>query len=94
MFSHLIQPLTCNYKIMVTLTRERVIEAAPLKEWRRAKLYELLEIYPQSTDTVFCEAWEALIKCYRYECKEIGETRAFWGLVYRLLTLKKAMSSV
>ena len=70
---------------MVTLTRERVIEAAPLEDWRKAKLYELLEIYPLSTDTVFCEAWEALIKWYRCECQEIGERQAFWGLVYRLL---------
>jgi hypothetical protein len=70
---------------MVTLTRERVIDAAPIDSWRRAELYELLEIYPLSTDTVFCEAWEALIKWYRCECKEIGERRAFLGLVYRLV---------
>ena len=72
---------------MVTLTRERVIDAAPLDTWRRAELEELLAQYPwpSTEDKVFWEAWEQLIKWYRCEAKEIGERQAFWGLVYRLL---------
>ena len=70
---------------MVTLTRERVLKAAPIDKRRRAQLQELLEKYPWCEDKVFWEAWEQLIKWYRCECQEIGERRAFWGLVFRLL---------
>jgi hypothetical protein len=71
---------------MVTLTRERVLEAAPLDSWRRAELQALLEQYPCCEDKVFWEAWEQLIKWYRCECKEIGERQAFWGEVPPTLT--------
>src|SRR5829696_868551 len=72
---------------MVTLTRERVFEAAPIDKERRAHLRQLLVEYSDSwtADKVFWEAWEQLIKWYRFECRDIGEERAFWGLVYRLL---------
>jgi hypothetical protein len=74
---------------MVMLTRERVFAAAPMDERRRAELQELLSAYPDpyTAAKVTWEAWGHLIKWYRYECVEIGERQAFWGLVYRLLIL-------
>jgi hypothetical protein len=53
----------------------------------RDHLQWLLDTYPfpESSDKVFWRSWELLIKWYRHECKEIGESRAFWGLVHRLL---------
>ena len=71
--------------IMVTLTRERVLAAAPIDRWQREQLQGLLVTYPSSSDNVYWHAWEQLIKWYGCESREIGERRAFWGLVYRLL---------
>jgi hypothetical protein len=69
-----------------TLTKERLIAASPLPADRRLQLEWICAF---STDPGFAyrivyEAWEYLYTWYAFEATEIGEKRAFWGVVYRL----------
>ena len=70
----------------ITLTTERLLEASPIPHDRRIQLER---IYGYSSDPDFVcrvvvESWEYLFKWYSFEVREIGEERAFWGVVYRL----------
>jgi hypothetical protein len=68
------------------LTPDRIFEAAPLPQWRRQELLRLWDTAP-NTDTSIIRTYEAfwyLWKWYMFEQQEIGEARAFWGVVYRL----------
>jgi hypothetical protein len=71
----------------ITLTPERVFEAAPIPSERRRELLWLLDNAPNSCTQYkrTYESWEYLLTWYKFEGKEIGEERAFWGVVYRLL---------
>jgi hypothetical protein len=71
----------------ITLTDERLIEVAPRTEWwkelKRKELAALAGLY--SAQFVMDPVWNVLILWYWHEAKEIGEYRAFWGLVYRIV---------
>jgi hypothetical protein len=72
----------------VTLTRRRVIEASPFNKWSRVAELRVLYVhdwYPQTDEELFRQSWSELVNWYAEEAPEIGEWRAFWGLVYRLL---------
>jgi hypothetical protein len=71
----------------ITLTPERIFAAAPIPSERRRELLWLSDNAPNS-DTESkrtYEAFEYLWKWYMFELQAIGEARAFWGAVYRLL---------
>jgi hypothetical protein len=74
---------------MVTLTKGRVIEVSPIPEWLKTNLLKILEsdrsVYVRNE--VMVQACFPLMKWYMEEAEEIGEERAFWGLVYRLLAV-------
>jgi len=40
---------------------------------------------PRFTDNVNRQAWQCLVKWYKEEEENMGEFRAFWGVVYRIL---------
>jgi len=73
--------------VAVTLTPERVFEAAPFSEDRRRELEESLVDDPFEAEysVVIRWSWVQLYKWYKRECEEIGAKRAFWGVVYRLV---------
>jgi hypothetical protein len=79
--------VSATVQLMVTLTPERIFEAAPIHPYRREQLQWLQDEHPSEhvSVTVLMDSWWYLIKWYRLEAREIGEERAFWGLVYRLL---------
>jgi len=60
-----------------------------MPEWKKRNLREILDsdraIYVRNE--VMIQACYPLVKWYEAECLEIGERRAFWGLVYRLLNV-------
>jgi hypothetical protein len=71
----------------ITLTPERIFEAAPIPSYRRRELEWLRDNCPNS-DTEYrrtYESWEYLLTWYTFEAKAIGKMRAFRGVVYRLL---------
>ena len=70
----------------LTLTPERIFEAAPIPSYRRRELEWLQDNVSSCTEYKRTyESWEYLLTWYKFEAKEIGEGRAFWGVVYRLL---------
>jgi hypothetical protein len=72
----------------VTLTRRRVIEASPFNKWKQVAELKILydqDPYPQTDEELFRQSWSELVDWYSLEAELIGEWRAFWGLVYRLL---------
>jgi hypothetical protein len=74
--------------LSVTLTRKRVIEASPFNKWSRVSELKVLydhSPYPRNDEELFRRSWSELVDWYSKEAESIGEIRAFWGLVYRLL---------
>ena len=69
----------------VTLTVERVIEVAPMSGTRKEQLIQELSVQPYRYIPITRIAFWFLGRWYESETIEIGEERAFWGLVYRLL---------
>jgi hypothetical protein len=71
----------------LTLTPERIFEAAPIPGDRRKELELLLSTAPTRDTEAFVrlETWSFISKWYKHEEKRIGEKRAFLGVVYRLL---------
>ena len=71
----------------LTLTPERIFEAAPIPSERRRDLVWLRDNLHNSC-TEHKRTYESFLylwKWYMFEAHEIGEERAFWGVVYRLL---------
>jgi|SRR5215203_194076 len=73
------------------LTRRRIIEVSPLgkiytsNDPEEIKAYWAQYPFPETNEKLFIDAEKALVEWYVEESLEIGERRAFWGLVYRLL---------
>jgi hypothetical protein len=72
-----------------TLTQDRVFEAAPFSEWERVALKRWRKEEEGKPSFVWSwivrHSFRQLLDRYWREVSEIGEERAFWGLVYRLL---------
>jgi hypothetical protein len=73
----------------VTLTKERTIEASPIPNWLKQRLLEILAGNPDmcQRNEVMVQACFPLWKWYKAEAEDLGEERAFWGVVYRLLSV-------
>ena len=70
----------------ITLTPERIFAAAPIPSERRSELLWLRDNVSSCTEYKRTyESWAYLLTWYKFESMEIGEGRAFWGVVYRLL---------
>jgi len=80
-----------NSGLNTTLTRRRILEVSPLYRlhgWNspeEMKAFWNRYPYLENNEELFHEAWSELVNWYSLEAQEIGEVRAFWGLVYRLL---------
>ena len=82
------KPIT-NSGLNTTLTRRRILEVSPwFNLHRRNSPQELRAFwnkYPENNEGLFRDAWQSLVDWYLGEAKEVGERRAFWKLVYKLL---------